>query len=158
MNEQTNAPWIRKHDVSLPARRIVYPQSLQDLIQLCKEGNRFFDFFRKRDLCASGSHWALSDAGVSDHTFVETHDPNNVEPAMGKTLYHVVPNCLTDACINYFAEQVQPSFTLGEKNSGTGDYLVHFETGKRIYQLYAELDQGEENNPKSLAYLLKKQS
>jgi hypothetical protein len=35
------------------------------------------------------------------------------------------------------------------------NYLVHIETGKRIYQLYAELDQGEESIPVSLASLLR---
>jgi hypothetical protein len=35
---------------------------------------------------AAGSHWALSNAAISDHTFIETHDPNEAHKAMGATL------------------------------------------------------------------------
>ena len=37
-----------------------------------------------------------------------------------------------------------------------GTYFVHVQTGKRVFQLYAELDQGDDNNPDSLAVLLTK--
>lgn len=36
-----------------------------------------------------------------------------------------------------------------------GTYLVHFETGKRIYQLYSELDLGDDNKENSWASFLK---
>ncbi len=88
------APWSRKHDrpgVPLKAQAplIEYPQSLADVITLCK--NRV----PNQRMHAAGSHWALSTAAVSDFTFVETHDWNEIIPAMGRTLYDVVPGCLS---------------------------------------------------------------
>ena len=38
-------------------------------IQICAESGT------GEGLHAAGSHWALSEAAVSDHTFVETHTP-----------------------------------------------------------------------------------
>ncbi|MGH6855370.1 MAG: hypothetical protein ACREDN_08120, partial [Aestuariivirga sp.] len=58
------------------APKTVYPKCLADLIQLCRDrpaGQRFR---------AAGSHWALSRAAISDHTFIETHDPRNVHQAI----------------------------------------------------------------------------
>lgn len=80
---------------------------------------------------AVGSHWALSPAAISDHTFIETHDPRNVHQAMGKTLTNVIPKCLN---LDYLEHMVRTE-------KGQKSYLVHVEAGKRIYQLYAELDQ-----------------
>ena len=81
--EVTLAGWTRKHDdprLGIPTvRRIIYPKSLEELI----------DFIKSRPeghFHAAGSHWALSDAAVSDYNFIETHDPNNVHQAMGATL------------------------------------------------------------------------
>ena len=139
------APWTRKHDkpgVPLVAQApvILFPQSLEDLIQLCATrpaGQR---------LHAAGSHWALSTAAVSDHAFIETHDFNEVFPAMGRTLFDVVPGCLSDA---FLVSLNAPSLA-----AGTPGYFVHFESGKRIYQLYAELDVGDSQNPQSLCVLM----
>jgi hypothetical protein len=39
----------------------------------------------------------LSPAAISDDIFIETHDPNNQFRAMGRTLYEVVPGCLSQA-------------------------------------------------------------
>jgi hypothetical protein len=139
------APWTRKHDkpgVPLIAQAPVtlFPQSLEDLIQLCSTrpaGQR---------LHAAGSHWALSTAAVSDHAFIETHDFNEVFPAMGRTLFDVVPGCLADKFLDAFNAQ---SLTAGAQS-----YFVHFESGKRIYQLYAELDVGDSQSPQSLCVLM----
>jgi len=67
--------------------RITYPESLEDLIELCR-----YDAFG--DLEAAGSHWALSPAAISTETFIETHDFRDVREAMGKTLKDVVLHCL----------------------------------------------------------------
>ena len=78
---------------------IFFPQSLEDLIQLCSarpEGQRFH---------AAGSHWALSTAAVCDHAFIETHDFNEVFPAMDRTLFDVVPGCLSEDFLKQFHEQ-----------------------------------------------------
>jgi hypothetical protein len=86
-------PWTRKHDLPgspliTAAPKTQYPTLLEDLIDICRT--------RAPDerLRAAGSHWALSDAAISDHTFIETHDPLNVQKAMGRTLYEVIPGCM----------------------------------------------------------------
>jgi hypothetical protein len=145
------APWTRKHDKPgtplIPqAPKILYPQSLEDLITICStrpEGQR---------LHAAGSHWALSQAAISDHSFIETHDWNNLFPAMGRTLYSVVPGCLSAGFLN---ELQAPSTSEIEVRAQS--YYFHFEAGKRIYQLYAELDVGDGSNNESLCALMKAQ-
>jgi hypothetical protein len=139
------APWTRKHDKPgvplIPQAPVLFfPRSLEDLIELCKTrppGQRFH---------AAGSHWALSTAAVSDDAFIETHDFNEVFPVMGRTLFNVVPACLSDAFLDELNTQSQ--------SSGAQSYFVHFESGKRIYQLYAELDVGDSQNPQSLCVLM----
>lgn len=141
------APWTRKHDKPgtplIPKAPITFfPAALEDLICICKEhppGDR---------LHAAGSHWALSTAAVSDHAFIETHDRNEIFPAMGRTLFEVVPACLTD--------QFLISLNQTSSNAGTAlSYFVHFESGKRIYQLYSELDVGDSQNAQSLSGVMK---
>jgi hypothetical protein len=123
--------WTRKHDdprfpLIPQAPRIVYPTTLPDLITMCRNrpaGER---------LKAAGSHWALSVAAISDHTFIETQDPRGRYPAMDRTLHEVVPACLHPELLDRMADSAFPT------RHGT---LVHVEAGKRIFQLYAELDQ-----------------
>jgi hypothetical protein len=124
------SPWTRKHDdprhdLISEAPCIVYAQSLADLIKVCKEREP------NERLKAAGSHWALSRAALSDHTFIETHDPRNRHQALGKTLKNVIPHCLTTGYIQHMRGHA----------SEDKWYLAHIEAGKRIYQLYAELDQ-----------------
>jgi hypothetical protein len=143
----TLSPWTRKHDdprINLipKAPRIVYPRSLAELIQLCRErpaGQRFR---------AAGSHWALSQAAISDHTFIETHDPRNVHQAMGKTLHEVIPGCMSDEILHALGKTPKDQ---------TATSFIHVEAGKRIYQLYAELDTPDDlSNDETLAGLLNK--
>src|SRR5215469_7473759 len=142
------APWVRKHDKPgvplIPqAASTMFPQSLADMIEICRTrppGQR---------LHAAGSHWALSTAAVSDHTFIETHDPNNIIPAMGRTLYNVIPGCLADEFLVSLNAPPNPTF-----QAPPPSYFWHFETGKRIFQLYSELDEGDAANPNSLAALM----
>lgn len=150
--QQSGVSWTRKHDDPRTPRfssvqRVVYPTSLEGLIAICAN--------RKPNerLHAAGSHWALSDAAFSDHTFIETHDPRNLLPAMDKTLYEVVPDCLTPQLIQKLGQEQVPPFDARDFKENAGAYLVHIETGKRIYQLYNELDQGD-SDPRSLAILL----
>ena len=146
--------WTRKHDnPSLPvvpsAPRTLYPKSLEELIQICAGRTP------SERIHAAGSHWALSEAAMSDSAFVETHDPNNLHQAMGRTLYDVVPPCLNPDFIEALAGAVVPPFDTNIENVGEnqGIYLIHAETGKRVYQLYAELDHGDDD-ARSLATLL----
>jgi hypothetical protein len=124
------APWTRKHDDPrtsyLPTTtRVLYPKNLADLIDICSDGSL-------GPLRAAGSHWALSDAALSDETFIETHDYDNMRQAMGRTLKDVVPHCLHPELLDRMSD---PIFA---RDIGS---LIHIEAGKRVYQLYAELDQ-----------------
>src|SRR5215207_6683590 len=99
----SDSPWTRKHDDPrfnlIPlAPKICYPKSLEELIELCRDrpaGQRFK---------AAGSHWALSPAAISDHTFIETHDPRNIHRAVGKTLTNVIPSCLNRDYVKHMVE------------------------------------------------------
>jgi len=153
IDEVLNSPWIRKHDrpgTARTAAKILYPRSLQDLIQICSTR------VPGTHLRAAGSHWALSPAAVSDDVFIETHDPGGDFAAMGRILRNVVPGCLSASFLKAMAGRHPARFLNDERLDDQTNYLVHIETGKRIYQLYAELDQGEESNPDSLASVLER--
>ena len=59
---------------------------------------------------------ALSNAAISDYTFIETHDPRNRHKALGKTLPEVIPDCLHPA---FKVHMEQPGFA---ENAGK---LIH---------------------------------
>jgi hypothetical protein len=156
VTETANSPWTRKHDnPAIPtvplAPRTVYPTSLEDLIEICSTRPP------GQGCTAAGSHWSLSTGAVADTAFIETHDPRNVFQAMAKTLVDVVPGCLTDQMVDYLASQQQPVFDAQSvpEPDNPGEYYVHIETGKRVYQLYSELDAGDDQNPRSLAVVLR---
>jgi hypothetical protein len=107
-------------------------------------------------LKAGGSHWALSTAAVSDTAFIETNDPQNAFAGMNKTLYDVVPGCLDPKLLLALKQRHPAPFDQTHLNENEGAYFVHFETGKRVYQLYADLDLGD-TDPRSLATLLASQ-
>jgi len=150
IDEVSGQAWTRKHDdpampVVPSAPRTVYAKSLEELIEVCSKRKPF------ESIHAAGSHWALSEAAISGNVFVETHDPNNNHQAMGRTLYDVVgvPGCLNQDFIDALAaRQVLPFDTNPANISNVGNeglYPIHIETGKRIYQLYSELDAGDDD-------------
>jgi hypothetical protein len=150
LDEVFNQAWTRKHDdpttpVVPAAPRTVYPQSLECVIKLCSTRGP------EEMMHAAGSHWALSTAAMSDHTFIETHDPKNIHQALGRTLYEVIPNCMNDAFITALASRRVLPFNVDTKDENL--YPIHIETGKRVYQLYAELDFGDDHTG-SLANLI----
>ncbi|WP_256081952.1 hypothetical protein [Massilia sp. YIM B04103] len=152
LDEVFGQAWSRKHDNPMVpkvpiAPRTIYPTGLADLIHICTT--------RPPDqrLHAAGSHWALSEAAISDHTFINTHDPSGLHPAMGRTLYDVIPNCMNNAFISELAKRKVKPFDTQAVSENEGLYPIHIETGKRIYQAYAELDSGD-TAPASLANLL----
>lgn len=152
--DAVGAPWTRKHDLpgtGVEGARRVYPTSLEDLIEICAQ------HAAGTHLKAAGSHWALSDAAISDDLFIETHDPDDVYPAMGRTLYEVVPGCLNEAFVAGMARARPPVFGGHLDPLNDAYYLVHVETGKRVYQLYAELDHGDDDRRDSLANHLDEQ-
>jgi hypothetical protein len=120
-----NVEWKRKHESREQARTaptVHYPTSLADLIGICSAPER-------GNMTVAGSHWALSAAAIADTEFIETNDPNGEQPAMARTLTEVIPGCLNPAVIAQLAHSSPPIA-----------YPVHVESGKRIYQLYSELD------------------
>src|SRR5262245_1269002 len=131
LDEVFGQAWRRKHDkptsaIVSAAPRTVYPRSLEQLIKICSTHAQF------EKLHAAGSHWALSEAAIADTTFIETHDPNNHHQAMGKTLYDVVPNCLSDAFIKQLAKRHVKPFDTHTVSENEGLYPIHIETGKRV--------------------------
>jgi hypothetical protein len=159
IEEVSGQPWTRKHDnPDIPvvprsmdgnAPRTLYPKSLEQLIEICSTREP------SQRIRAAGSHWALSEAAISDEVFVETHDPRNMHQALGRTLYDVVPGCLSEQFITALASKHPAPFNGEIVAENEGLYPVHIETGKRVYQLYAELDSGDDD-PRSLAELLSK--
>ena len=114
-----NAPWTRKHDnpqkpLIATASKIQFPKSLEELIEICakRPPNEF--------LKAAGSHWALSDAAISDTTFIETHDPNNKHSAMGRTLYEVVPDCLNPKFVSFLGARHPKQFGAPDATENEG--------------------------------------
>ena len=139
--------WRREHDMPgtfINVPQIERPTTLERLIEICRTwqpGQR---------LHAVGSHWALSTAAMSDHTYIETHDPSNAFGGIARTLHTVIPNGMNPAFLNLMRDFDPPTF---EDNHSEDDtpYFVHVEAGKRIYQIYAELDQPAEDDPDGLA-------
>lgn len=136
-----NGTWRRKHDdPSIPivaeGAQIYYPKDLADLIAIC--GDQTSGAY----LHAAGSHWALSNCAMSDHSFIESHDPNGIEQAMGKTLDGVLLNCLSADFVGFLLQQDIPDYTTSDLTPAQKGaiYPMHIESGKRIYQAYSELD------------------
>src|SRR5262245_32605912 len=142
VTEVAGQPWTRKHDdpsvaVVPAAPRTLFPVLLEDCIEICRTRRR------GERMHAAGSHWALSEAAIADAVFIETHDPMDAHPAMGRTLYDVVPGCLTAEFVNALRAIQIPPFDTRGASENAGLYPVHFETGKRIHQAYAEMDAGD---------------
>lgn len=100
----------------------------------------------KIEVRASGSHWALSEAAVTDKFIVETHGLN-------KTLYDVIPSCLSkeafdqlviqgprDQQYDYTQPQIYDYATSIEDQEAMSFNYYHVEAGIRIYDLYSRLD------------------
>lgn len=160
-----NASWRRKHDgidpnparVPTPRRRY-YPQTRQDVLDIVRDAEQMTTQVR-----ACGSHWALSDAAVTDQFIVETQDPDG-HPApqlhgLNRTVYDVVgfPGCLSQAAIDFFDRQIVPRFDPSDplinpfSPAPPPFYLYHVEAGTRIYELYCRLDEGDDGKHGSLA-------
>lgn len=132
---RNDVPWIRKHDP--PDRHIsgvtvCYPTNLRELIELCTDP--------PGDLKAAGSHYALSGAAISDGIFIETNDPRDEMPAMARTLHDVLPEAMNPRLFEWLTSR-----------EIAYEYPIHVEAGKRLYQLYAELDWNVGHDPRSLA-------
>ncbi len=104
MDQVIGQAWTRKHDnpevPTVPsAPSTLFPKSLEDLIGFCATHNF------KRRATAAGSHWSLSTAAIADSAFIETHVPNESHQAMARTLFEVVPGCLSGNCVDALAKR-----------------------------------------------------
>jgi hypothetical protein len=153
IDELAGVAWQRKHDdpavpVVPSAPITAFPNSLPELIELCSRRRA------NERLHAAGSHWALSDAALSDHTFIETHDPGNHHQALGRTLFEVVPRCLHPDFLQHLAARRVAPYDQHGAHVNEGLYPAHVQSGKRVFQLYSELDLGHDHEPESLAVML----
>lgn len=166
-------PWRRKHDdptqparVPVPQQRF-YPGSRNDVIQIIETAESAQP---KPQVRACGSHWALSDAAVTEDFIVETSTPDdNTQPSLAckqplqasqacKPIYDVIPRCMTPEAVRWFYDQGMPSNDPWQAPAEADSpfYLYHVMSGTRIYDLYCLLDRGEfPNDADTLAYLVR---
>jgi hypothetical protein len=141
----TNRPWIRHHDPqSIPIRpnvaKITCFDTLEDLIQICALRPS------SAKLKASGSHWGLSEAALSDDEAIETNWPGS-EVAPRHAGLDVDLNKLFSRSLLQFlvanppgkAETLTSDPCLNQGEFGL--FYVHVKSGTRIYQVYSLLDQ-----------------
>jgi hypothetical protein len=110
--------WIRKVDGDMhivdeqPVVRL-YPTALDEVVESVREAR---DSPGNSEARAIGSHWAMSQTGVTPGFMIETaspvHEPE--QPPTGKRLnnplYDVIPDCLTDIAKEFFHRQNVPTF------------------------------------------------
>jgi hypothetical protein len=152
-------PWSRRHDdrgrpiVPSPPFRC-YPNSRQDLIDLLNLALKNYDASAPTvmpEVRASGSHWALSEAALSHDYFAETQNPewlppNYNPPRLNRTLFNVIPSCLTAKADAYFQTMAAAAGGFHDTTiaNDTLFTLSHVEAGTRLYELYSRLDSREE--------------
>jgi hypothetical protein len=151
--------WHREHDdptkPSVPRpQRHYYPSTLKDLVDIVKEAEGMPD--PKPEVRACGSHWALSDAAVTNQFIVETNgpegDPANASlPRLNQTLYNVIPRCLSAEAWRFFISQHPVAFDPINPPDTSKFYLYHVEAGVKIWDLYCRLDAGDDGVGASLA-------
>lgn len=151
-------PWTRIHDdPSLP----VAPQPVERYHPTGRDWTALVALVKKaenenREVRASGSHWALSHAAVTDGFQIETNDPDSAGGAilfagMNDTLYDVIPACLSNAAKGFLLNQGVTAFDPSRSPDHSQFYLYHVEAGTRIYELYCRLDEGDDDKDGSLA-------
>ena len=164
MPQFDTSPWLRKHDDSafpaVPApQRHYFPASRANLIEIVQTAEGMPSPVEVR---ASGSHWALSDAALTEDFIVETQEPpqdgpsSASRPKLNKTLYEVVGlnGCLTTGAWKFFGNQGVHPFDPTAPLDLSKFYVYHVEAGTRIYELYCRLDTGDDNIRESLAFEL----
>jgi hypothetical protein len=137
--------WRRKHDdprrPAMTVPEIAFPRTLDDVVELCRRP-------APKRLKAAGSHWALSEAAISDHTFIETRKPDGSMPGLTRTLFTVVPGALHPDLLEQMRHR---------EFADVWGTFVAIESGKRVCQLYAELDEVDDlSNDKTLGGFMKR--
>lgn len=158
-------PWSRKGDGFYPpAARVVRstnryaPTTLDEIRSVIRDAET-----AAKEVRASGSHWAFSDAAVvaDDHFIVESNDPDG-RPGFSGQLLDVVAmeeyGCLSHDAQEWLRQQPGVIFDPLTAPPPIGTpwpiYLVHVRAGTRIYELYDILDRGDEQVEHSLAWEL----
>jgi hypothetical protein len=141
----TNRSWTRHHDPkAIPIRpnvaKITCFDTLADLIQICASRTSSLK------LKASGSHWGLSEAALSDDEAIETNWPGPEVAPRHSGLDVDLEELFSESLFKFLianppgkAEEIISDPCLPE--SEIGPFYVHVKSGTRIYQVYALLDQ-----------------
>ncbi len=153
MNGWDQSEWRRLHDgpmaapiVPMPLRHY-HPTTRYELLEIVRDVEKMTGpGGRPPEVRAVGSGWALSEAAVTPDVIVETHGLN-------RTLYDVVPGCLTKGTFMDLIGRI-PKVPLEPNAADTeSSYLYHVEAGTRIYEVYCRLDT-HDTDPRSLASVL----
>lgn len=143
--------WRRKHDDRRAAPLVVnpevhfFPETREDLIEIVRNSLTA----QRAEVRASGSHWALSHAAVTDRFVVETRgfsEPDGFAetPFLNNTLYDVIPECLSDDAVRQLTSQLERPFMAADPDLESYNYY-HVEAGVRIFELYSRLDLRSQN-------------
>lgn len=140
----TNHSWTRYHDPrAIPIRpnvaKITCFDTLEDLIHICASRTSSLK------LKASGSHWGLSEAALSDDEAIETNWPGPEVAPRHSGLDVDLDELFSNLLFNFLianppgqAEKLISDPCLPETEFGS--FYVHVKSGTRIYELYALLD------------------
>lgn len=139
-----NRPWARHHDphrvpIRPNVRRITCFNTIDDLIKICKQpSNTKFK--------ASGSHWGLSEAALSDDEAIETNWPGPDSVPRHSGLDVDLDELYSDPLFHFLvsnppekAEALTFDPCLQERDSRP--FFVHLKSGTRLYEAYSLLDQ-----------------
>ncbi|MEE3950089.1 hypothetical protein [Bacillus wiedmannii] len=126
-------------------KRHYYPNTLKDLIKIIRDAENEPE--PKPEVKASGSHWAMSHAAVTEDFIVETHNPEVDDQGiperlnkMNQSIFDVIPECLTSEARRFFQEQNVKPYDASSKLDHTKFSLYHVEAGTTIWELYSRLD------------------
>jgi hypothetical protein len=137
--------WKRFHDGEnsfiAPGATIHCVSGAASIIELCRDrpANKKFK--------ASGSHWALSTATVSDDEFIETNWPVDETPPVPRhsgldiDLFELIDDNLFDFMVSHpsqRADAVTVDACLTEEP--VNFFFVHLRSGTRVYEAYSLLD------------------
>lgn len=146
-----HSDWRRKHDDRRAAPLVVspeahfFPETREDLIEIVRNSLTA----QRPEVRASGSHWALSHAAVTDRFVVETRgfsEPDGFAetPFLSSTLYDVIPECLSDGTLNQLTSQMGRPIIDADPDLDSYNYY-HVEAGVRIFELCSRLDLRSQN-------------
>lgn len=136
--------WRRFHDpkqeLTSPGATIHCVRDAESIIELCR------DRPSTKKYKASGSHWALSMATVSDDEFIETNwpDQNDSVPrhsGLDIDLFDLISDEMLDRMTTNPAQS--PDSVTSDPcvtDEPVNFFLVHLRSGTRVYEAYSELD------------------